>query len=233
MQSEQTNHDSDELKKFAVDSSEWWQTNGTFKTLHQINPLRVTYIQQRCQLADRHVLDVGCGGGILADALAMFALSVTGIDLNASAIQAARDHNQYRHVDYHCCSATEVLKQEKRFDVLVCMELLEHIPDPASLVTECSELVRPGGHVFFSTIHRSLSAYFKVVVAAEYLLKLLPKGTHDYARFIQPAELARWCRHAGLLVADVSGMDYSPFRDAHRLTTQPVCNYLLHAIKPE
>lgn len=233
MTADSRNLDHHEINKFSQPVSVWWDPEGDFKTLHDINPLRLEYIARRCSLQQSKVLDVGCGGGILSEALATQARHVTGIDMNETAIEAARVHNSYANLEYACTGSNEHAKKHHgEYDVLTCMELLEHVPEPASLIADCADLVTPDGHLFFSTINRNLLAYLKVVVAAEYVLRMLPKGTHDYGKFIRPAEIARWCRQSGLQVVNINGFDYSPLAKKYTLTDTPAANYLLHAIKP-
>ncbi len=226
------NADELELQKFSVLAHRWWDPNSEFKPLHDINPLRLEWIDQEAGLAGKRVLDVGCGGGILAEAMADRGAEVTGIDLGEKALKVARLHllESGRKVDYRCISA-EALAEEMpgRFDVVTCMEMLEHVPDPASTVRACATLVKPGGDVFFSTINRNPKAYLFAIIGAEYVLGLLPRGTHDYAKFIKPSELARFCRGAGLTVVSVRGMSYNPFTKAYSLGNDTDVNYLLHA----
>ena len=228
------NFDPDEISKFSHGSRQWWDLNGEFKALHDINPVRIRYISDAIDLKTAGIVDVGCGGGILAEGLAPLSRQVTGIDLNSAAIAAAREHNRFTNLAYECIdTASHASAQPAGYDVLTCMELLEHVPDPKALILSCSGLVKPGGHLFFSTINRNLSAYVKLVLAAEHLFRLLPRGTHDYGKFIRPSELAGWCRHSGLNVLDISGLEYSPVSNSFYLTRKPVTNYLLHAVKVE
>ncbi len=224
------NLDPHELDKFSQGPEVWWDTQGEFRTLHAINPLRLRYIRDRIDLGMLDVIDVGCGGGILAEGLARHARHVTGIDLNATAIEAARTHNTHDNLEYACISTTEQAQGGQQYDVVTCMELLEHVPDPVALLADCKTLVKPGGQLFFSTISRNLSAYLKLVLAGEYLLGMLPRGTHDYSKFIKPSELARWCRECGLVVCDISGMEFSPLKQDFYLSQNPRTNYLLHAV---
>lgn len=234
MMPSQNNYDQSELNKFSHGAGAWWDNQGEFKTLHDINPVRLDYISSRCRLSGSHVIDVGCGGGILSESLAANAETVTGIDLNEAAIQAAREHNRCDNLTYVNVATSEYAKSNReRFDILTCMELLEHVPEPWSLVADCSELVKPGGHLFFSTINRNLSAYLQLIIAAENLLHMLPRGTHDYGKFIKPSELVRWCRQCGLAIQDISGMTYSPVTRRYHLSDSPRVNYLAHAIKSE
>lgn len=223
-----------EVNKFAELAHQWWDTQGVFKPLHQLNPLRLNYIDSRAQLSSKQVLDVGCGGGILSEAMAKRGAQVTGIDLAEKSLQVAQLHALEANVqlDYRCVTV-EALAQEKpqTFDVVTCMEMLEHVPDPASVVRACAALVKPGGHVFFSTLNRNAKAYLMAVVGAEYVLNLLPRGTHDYSKFIKPSELAAWMRQAGLELQHQTGVTYNPLNKQYSLTTDTSVNYMLHAIK--
>lgn len=223
-----------EVNKFAELAHQWWDTQGVFKPLHQLNPLRLNYIDSRAQLSGKQVLDVGCGGGILSESMAKRGAQVTGIDLAEKSLQVAQLHALEANVtlEYRCV-AVEALAQEKpqTFDVVTCMEMLEHVPDPASVVRACAALVKPGGHVFFSTLNRNAKAYLMAVVGAEYVLNLLPRGTHDYSKFIKPSELAAWMRQAGLELQHQTGVTYNPLNKQYSLTTDTSVNYMLHAIK--
>ena len=228
------NADPRELDKFSELAHRWWDPHAEFRPLHEINPLRLAYIDGTAGLKARRVLDVGCGGGILAEAMAARGALVTGIDLAEKPLAVARLHlmESGLGVDYRLVSAEALAREEPgRFDVVTCMELLEHVPDPAATVGACGELVKPGGHVFFATINRNLKAYLLAVVGAEYVLRLLPRGTHDYARFIKPSELAAMCRPAGLSVADLTGMTYNPLTRVYALGRDTDVNYILHATK--
>ena len=225
------NADPQELAKFGDLAHRWWDTDGEFRPLHQINPLRLDWIDAQVRLAGKTVLDVGCGGGILAEAMARRNADVLGIDLSSKplrvaqlhAMESAIDHVRYREV------AVEALAAEMpaHFDAVTCMEMLEHVPDPASVVRACAALVRPGGWVFFSTLNRNAKAWLMAVVGAEYVLKLLPKGTHEYQRFIRPSELGRWCRESGLVAQGFKGMGYNPLTQRYRLSDDTSVNYLL------
>lgn len=227
------NADELELKKFADLGHRWWDPRSEFKPLHDINPLRLDYILEKTGgLAGKKALDVGCGGGILAEALAAQGAEVVGIDLGEKALAVARLHllESGRKVDYRLISAEDLAQElPGHFDVVTCMEMLEHVPDPSSTVRACAALVKPGGDVFFSTINRHPQAYLFAIIGAEYLLRLLPRGTHDYAKFVKPAELARYCREAGLRVADLTGMHYHPLTRTYSLGPGTRVNYLLHA----
>ncbi len=211
--SDTVNADPQELAKFGDLAHRWWDPTSEFKPLHDINPLRLAWIDRHAGLADKRVVDIGCGGGLLSEGMAGLGARVTGIDLSEKALGVARLHllESGRQVDYRHVSA-EALAAEApaTFDVVTCLEMLEHVPDPASTVKACADLVRPGGQVFLSTINRNPKAYLLAVVGAEYVLNMLPRGTHDYAKFIRPAELSRHCRNAGLRVAEIVGMTYNP-----------------------
>ena len=219
-----------EIDKFSALAHRWWDPNSEFKPLHEINPLRLNYIDATAGLAGKHVLDVGCGGGILSESMAARGAEVVGIDLSEKALKVAKLHllESGIKVDYRLI-AVEQLSQvsPQHFDVITCMELLEHVPNPASTVKACAELVKPGGRVFFSTINRNPKAYLFAVIGAEYLLNLLPRGTHDYAKFIKPSELARYCRDAGLTVETVIGMTYNPFTQRYKLEQNTDVNYII------
>jgi 2-polyprenyl-6-hydroxyphenyl methylase/3-demethylubiquinone-9 3-methyltransferase len=223
-----------ELEKFSQLAHRWWDPGAEFKPLHEINPLRLDYIDGIAGLRGRRALDVGCGGGILSEAMAARGARVTGIDLADKPLKIAQLHllESGLEVEYRLI-APEALASEApgSFDVVTCMELLEHVPDPALTVQACSELVSAGGHVFFSTINRNLKSYLLAVVGAEYVLKLLPRGTHDYASFIKPSELAGMCRRAGLEVTRVTGMTYNPITRVYSLGPDTDVNYIMHATK--
>jgi 2-polyprenyl-6-hydroxyphenyl methylase/3-demethylubiquinone-9 3-methyltransferase len=228
------NVDQAELDKFSDLAHRWWDAQGEFKPLHDINPLRLDWIDALARLAGKKVLDVGCGGGILAESMARRGAEVTGIDLAEKGLRVAQLHLAESHlqIQYEKVSA-EALAESRpaAFDVVTCMELLEHVPDPASMVSACARLVRPGGSVFFSTINRNPKAYLFAVLGAEYVLGLLPKGTHDYARFIKPSELARWSRAAGLQPAELTGMTYHPITRIYRLEQGADVNYILRCVR--
>ena len=224
------NADQAELDKFSELAHRWWDPESEFKPLHDINPLRLDWIDREVGLVGKKVLDVGCGGGILAESMATRGALVTGIDLSDKALSVARLHllESGRKVDYRKISAEELAAgMPDAFDIVTCLEMLEHVPDPASTVRACARLVRPGGRVFFSTINRNPKAYLFAVVGAEYVLNLLPRGTHDYTRFIRPAELARYCRDAGLAGEEVIGMTYNPFSKTYALGADTGVNYLM------
>jgi len=224
------NADPAELAKFGALAHRWWDPTSDFKPLHDINPLRLDYIARRSRgLEGKHALDVGCGGGILAEAMAIAGAKVIGIDLSDKALSVARLHQLESgvEVDYRLITAeTLAADQPGRFDIVTCMELLEHVPDPASTIAACATLVKPGGLVVVSTINRNPKAYLFAVVGGEYLLRLLPRGTHDYARFIKPSELAGFARRAGLEADDLIGMTYNPLNRTYRLEADTSINYI-------
>lgn len=225
-----TNADPVELDKFSQLAHKWWDPNSEFKPLHDINPLRLGYIDDYAGLDGKTVLDVGCGGGILSESMAAKGADVTGIDLSDKALRVAKLHllESGQQVDYHKI-AVETLAEQKpgHFDVVTCLEMLEHVPDPASVVQACAQLVKPGGWVFFSTLNRNPKSYLFAVVGAEYVLNLLPKGTHEYARFIKPSELAAYCRQADLEVQNLTGMSYNPLNKVYTLGRDTDVNYLM------
>jgi 2-polyprenyl-6-hydroxyphenyl methylase / 3-demethylubiquinone-9 3-methyltransferase len=228
------NADPAELEKFSQLAHRWWDPDGEFRPLHEINPLRLDWIDRHAHLAGKSVLDVGCGGGILAEAMARRGAAVAGIDLSEKALKVAELHlhESGLQITYENVSAEDYAERNAgRFDVVTCMELLEHVPEPASMVAACARLVRPGGQVFFSTINRNTKSYLFAVVGAEYVLGLLPKGTHDYARFIKPSELARWCRAADLHGEELIGMTYNPLTRVYRLGNDCDVNYLLRCVR--
>ncbi len=228
------NADQNELEKFSQLAHRWWDPNSDFKPLHDINPLRLEWIDGHCQLAGKRVLDVGCGGGLLSEGMCEKGAAVTGIDLSDRALSVARLHllESGRQVDYRQISAEELAaEQGGSFDVVTCMEMLEHVPDPASTVAACAALVKPGGHLFFSTINRNPKAYLFAVIGAEYVLRMLPRGTHDYARFIKPSELSRWLRNVGVDPDELRGMTYNPLTKRYALGRDTDVNYLLHSVK--
>lgn len=228
------NADPVELDKFSQLAHRWWDPNSEFKPLHDINPLRLNWIDAHAGLAGKKVLDVGCGGGLLSEGMSDKGATVTGIDLSDKALGVARLHllESGRSVDYRKISAEELAaEQPASYDVVTCMEMLEHVPNPASTIAACAALVKPGGHVFFSTINRNPKAYLFAVVGAEYVLKLLPKGTHEYAKFIKPSELSRWAKSVGLEPDELIGMSYNPLTKIYGLGRDTSVNYLLHTVR--
>ena len=230
-----SNFDPAELAKFSDLAHRWWDTESEFRPLHQINPLRLAWIESLAPLKGVRVLDVGCGGGILADAMARRGADVLGIDLATKSLKVAQLHAfeaQTEGVSYQEISAEALAaEQPGSFDVVTCMEMLEHVPDPSSIVKACATLVKPGGHVFFSTINRSAKAFLFAIVGAEYVLNLLPRGTHEYARLIKPSELARYCRATGLTLQQTKGMQYNPLSRHYWLDADTSVNYLLATTK--
>jgi 2-polyprenyl-6-hydroxyphenyl methylase/3-demethylubiquinone-9 3-methyltransferase len=227
------NVDPAELQKFSELAHRWWDPQGEFRPLHDINPLRLEWIDERAGLDGKSVLDVGCGGGILAEAMAARGARVTGIDLSEKSLRVAELHRleSGAAVSYeHAMAEDFAARHPGEFDLVTCMELLEHVPEPASVVAACARLARRGGQVFFSTINRNPKAYLFAVIGAEYLLRLLPRGTHDYLRFIKPSELSRYARSAGLRPAEVVGMTYNPLTRQYRLAGDTDVNYLLRCV---
>lgn len=232
----QENVDAAEIDKFAAMASRWWDPHSEFKPLHDINPLRLDYIDLNCAgLEGKKVLDIGCGGGILSESMAIRGAVVTGTDLGEAQINVARLHalETGTSIDYIQQSAESLAdEQPASFDVITCLEMLEHVPEPSSIVDACFTLVKPGGHVFFSTINRNPKSWLFAIVGAEYILKMLPKGTHDYQRFIKPSELNGWVRQSGLSAMDITGMHYNPLTEHYRLGSGVDVNYLMWAQKP-
>lgn len=223
------NVDHSEIRKFEALAARWWDPNSEFKPLHEINPLRMNYISRHVNLAGLAVLDVGCGGGILSEAMAHHGARVTAIDMAEASLSVARLHllESKLDIDYRKCAAEDLATEHPgRFDVVTCLEMLEHIPDPSAVVKACHTLVKPGGLVFFSTINRNPKSYLFAIVGAEYVLNLLPRGTHDYEKFIRPSELAAWSREHGLTLKDQIGMGYNPLSKRYSLTNNLDVNYL-------
>ncbi len=220
-----------EIAKFEAAAHRFWDVDGEFKPLHKLNPVRFRYVQERCALSKARVLDVGCGGGLLAESLARAQAEVTAIDLAPGMVETARLHalDSGLHIDYRVDSAEMLVASHAgKFDVLTCMEMLEHVPDPAATVAVFAQLVRPGGDVFVSTINRNLKSFARAIVGAEYLAKIVPRGTHEYERLLKPSEIARFGRAAGLEAVDIAGLRYDPVREQCSLTTDPSVNYLMH-----
>ena len=234
--SETINVDHAEVSKFEELASRWWDPHSEFKPLHEINPLRLDYIDGIANLAGKKVLDVGCGGGILAESMAQRGADVTGIDMGEAPLQVARLHLLESGLDVHYERIpVERLAREQpeSFDVVTCMEMLEHVPDPSSVVEACARLAKPDGHIFFSTLNRNPKSYLFAIVGAEYILRLLPKGTHDFAKFIRPSELDRWTRSAGMSTDAITGLVYNPFTQKYRLDPRDVdVNYMVSCSKP-
>ena len=224
------NTDPAELRKFEQLAASWWDPAGDSRPLHLLNPIRLSYIERRGQLAPSRVLDVGCGGGLLSESMARAGAHVLGIDAGHAQISVARLHAREQNISvrYEESTVEELIEQRRDpFDVITCMELIEHVPDPNAIVHACAELLRPGGRAFFSPISRTLGAWLKTVVAAEYVLNLLPRGTHRYDKFVRPSELAAWGRTAGLSVNDIAGLQYNPLAESFRLVSNTDANYIM------
>lgn len=231
-----TNVDTNEIAKFEALARRWWDKDSEFKPLHEINPLRANYIDERANVAGKTLVDIGCGGGILTESLAQRGAKATGIDMGEANLKAARLHalESGVNVDYQHIRAEDLAAQNpEHFDVVTCLEMLEHVPDPRAIIQACADMAKPGSELFFSTINRNPKAYAFAIVGAEYLLKILPKGTHEYGKFIRPSELAQWLRDAGLELIDSTGMTYNPLTKKYKLNPRDVSvNYLIHARKP-
>lgn len=230
------NVDAAEVAKFDALASRWWDPEGEFRSLHEINPLRLDWIRQHVDLQGKNVVDIGCGGGILAESMASVGATVSGIDMAEGPLAVARLHlvESQIAVDYRQATAEELAaEQAGQYDIVTCLEMLEHVPDPSLVIQSCAELVRPGGHVFFSTINRNAKAFLFAIVGAEYLLKLLPAGTHEYQKFIRPSELESWARQAGLALSASIGMHYNPVLKEYSLGPALDVNYLMHFQRPE
>jgi 2-polyprenyl-6-hydroxyphenyl methylase/3-demethylubiquinone-9 3-methyltransferase len=230
----QPNVDSGEIAKFNALAERWWDPNSEFRPLHDINPLRLNYIDERLGLPGKKVIDIGCGGGLLSEGMARRGATVTGIDLGEAPLAVARLHAEQSgvEVEYLQVLAEEIAEQRAgEYDAVTCLEMLEHVPDPSSVIRACAKLVKPGGQVFFSTINRNPKAFLFAIVGAEYVLRLLPRGTHEYAKLIRPSELAGWSRDAGLDVRDTTGMTYNPVTQVYKLNRDVSVNYLMHAVR--
>lgn len=226
-----TNADPSEVQKFSDLAHRWWDPNSEFKPLHEINPLRLNWIDQTAGLQGKKVIDIGCGGGILSESMAAKGADVTGIDLSDKALNVARLHllETGLKVDYrHIAAETMAAEHPAQFDAVTCLEMLEHVPDPQQTISACAQLVKPGGDVFLSTLNRNPKAYLFAIIGAEYILNMLPKGTHDYAKFIKPAELVRMTRHAGLDLVSMIGMSYNPLTKVYSLGDDTSVNYMIH-----
>ncbi len=229
MQPQSNNHDPAELDRFNQLADQWWNTNGPMKPLHQLNPLRLAFVQQHASLAHQKVLDVGCGGGILTEAMAQCDADLSALDLSEDLLAAAKHHAEQQGltINYQAQSIEDFSQQHKSaFDVITCMEMLEHVPNPSAIINACCDSLKPGGIAFFSTINRNIKAFTQAIVGAEYLLDLLPRGTHEYAKFIKPSELCRMTREAGLELIQLHGIKYHPLSSAFSLTTDVSVNYL-------
>lgn len=230
------NVDAGEMAKFNGLAARWWDTEGDFRPLHQINPLRLDWIRERADLAGKAVVDVGCGGGILAEAMEQAGASVIGIDMAEAPLAVARLHQQESgaKVDYRRTRAEDLAAERPgAFDVVTCLEMLEHVPDPSLVIEACKTLVKPGGHVFFSTINRNPKSFLFAIVGAEYVLRLLPKGTHEYEKFIRPSELEEWARRSGLVIADTTGLHYNPLTRIYSLGPGVDVNYMQYYRRPD
>lgn len=232
MKSGTENIDLLEKSKFNALASEWWNKDGELQTLHDLNPIRLAYVEEHIDLDNKNILDVGCGGGLLTEVFAQRSDRVTGIDISEDLIEVANTHAKQTGLDitYVCTTAENFSTDNKNaFDVIACMELLEHVPEPESIINACMHLIKPGGLLFLSTINRNLKSYLQTKIAAEYLLKLLPVGTHEYSKYIRPSELATWCRETGFTVVDISGISYLPFLRSCYIKPTPDVNYILCA----
>lgn len=234
------NVDRTEIAKFEAIANRWWDPESEFKPLHRINPLRLGFIDRIAPLAGKKVLDVGCGGGILSESMAQRGATVTGIDMGETPINVAKLHSLESglEIDYRQLSAESLAQQveqnpDQQFDIITCLEMLEHVPDPGSVINACAAVLKPGGDLFLSTINRNPKSYMFAIVGAEYVLKLLPRGTHDYAKFIRPSELAAWVREAELEVGQMIGLVYNPLTQVYKLADDVDVNYMMHITKPE
>lgn len=227
------NFDKSEIEKFSSLAEQWWDPSGKFKPLHLINPLRADYISSKVNLKNKKILDVGCGGGILSESLALRGAKVKGIDLAEGPLKVAKIREQKSNlgITYEKIETSKLIKKKEKFDVITCLEMLEHVPDPEKTVKECSELLNDNGDIFFSTINRNLKAFTLAILGAEYILNILPKGTHDYEKLIKPSELLTYINKSGLDFLEIKGMTYIPFFDIVKLSNDPSVNYIIHARK--
>ena len=227
------NFDQQELEKFTQLANQWWDPNGKFKPLHLINPLRSDYINKKINVSGKSVLDVGCGGGILSESLARKGAKVTGIDLSEGPLKVAQIRNKKVNLDinYKKISTNQLVDSGEKFDVIACLEMLEHVPDPSEIVSDCEKLLKKNGHIFFSTINRNLKSFVFAILGAEYILNILPQGTHDFEKLIKPSELRNYIDESGLYFEEIRGMSSLPFFDIAELTDDPSVNYIIHARK--
>lgn len=229
-----TNVDTKEIEKFSEIASRWWDLDSEFKPLHEINPLRLDYINKHAPVANKRLLDVGCGGGILSESMAKKGANVTGIDLSEAALEVATLHAMeagLTNINYECSSVEDyAAKHDGTFDIVTCMEMLEHVPEPENIVQSCQRLLKPGGAAFFSTLNRNNKSWLMAIVGAEYILNLLPRGTHEWNRFIKPSELSNWCRSAGLQTKDITGMHYQPLSKAYTTGGNVDVNYMMFTL---
>ena len=236
MNNSELNVDPQEIAKFEELASRWWDKHSEFKPLHEINPLRANYIDERSPVAGKRLIDIGCGGGILAEAMALRGANVTGVDMGEAPLSVARIHQLESgvQVDYRHATAEQMAAAEPAsYDIVCCLEMLEHVPDPAAVIAACAELCKPGGNLYFSTLNRNPKSYLFAIIGAEHILNLLPKGTHDYGKFIRPSELGAWVRAAGLQLESMTGLLYNPITKRYRLDPRDVSvNYMVRAVKP-